>query len=744
MKGLAVNATRLPRERFSLFTFVLLATWLTTAGFASVLAQPEGCGAVVTSDQVSYEKERARRLPAIGEAAEDDSTLYAIPLALHIIRQTSGTGGLSVTDLNTAMDLGNVLWAQSNIYAYQYGPIDFVDSDWFYYGTDNDTMFDILRGINKVPEAINIYFLPDESGFPYCGLSSFTTSSTQGILMANSCVLISGTSSTLVHEIGHYFDLYHTHEPAFGIECPDGSNCTTHGDRICDTPADPNLYGHVSSPPDCTYDDFADPPAECDLTPYAPQPDNIMSYSNKPCRDLYTAGQTDKLRTVLENDRTELAVAVGGVFAYPGAIDYGPVPLGGTAVDTVELTYILAGTVDILSATSTGGYLTIGGTLPVTIDDTDTAAYSVTFDASSLTGECDRGIYFDTVVFTTTDAENPSLRVPVNLALGFATTALESDSLETQCVQMMFDNTSAMKNFTRGGDNVLYDASLMIGLLDGTDTTVYRSLFGASGLLSIDFISSGSNTKSFDISSVDTRIQGKVTYTFDPTHPDSCEYVIIDYELYNPCDTALQILAGLMGDFDLDDSQQNLADYDSARSMVYMTNSTGTSAVGMALLEQPARNLRAVNNPSMVWDGFTDGEAYSLLSSTSSVDGTYEDDWSISLSADQYLVGPGDTATFRAVMIYSLSGHAGLAVSYDKLLGSSTCCIPPTVGDVDQSGAVDITDISVLIDNQFLTLTPLVCFDEGDVDFSGGVDVTDLSILIDNQFLTLTPMLPCP
>jgi len=72
------------------------------------------------------------------------------------------------------------------------------------------------------------------------------------------------------------------------------------------------------------------------------------------------------------------------------------------------------------------------------------------------------------------------------------------------------------------------------------------------------------------------------------------------------------------------------------------------------------------------------------------------------------------------------------------------CCMTPTVGDVDQSGAVDITDISVLIDNQFLTLTPLGCEDEGDVDYSGTVDITDLSVLIDNQFLTLTPLGPCP
>lgn len=72
------------------------------------------------------------------------------------------------------------------------------------------------------------------------------------------------------------------------------------------------------------------------------------------------------------------------------------------------------------------------------------------------------------------------------------------------------------------------------------------------------------------------------------------------------------------------------------------------------------------------------------------------------------------------------------------------CCLPPTVGDVDQSGVVDITDVSVLIDNQFITLTPLVCEAEGDLDYSGVVDVTDVSILIDNQFISLAPLNPCP
>jgi len=72
------------------------------------------------------------------------------------------------------------------------------------------------------------------------------------------------------------------------------------------------------------------------------------------------------------------------------------------------------------------------------------------------------------------------------------------------------------------------------------------------------------------------------------------------------------------------------------------------------------------------------------------------------------------------------------------------CCLPPTVGDLDQSGGVDIVDIQVMIDHQFLTLQPLVCFEEGDINSNVVVDITDLQIMIDYQFLSLTEFPPCP
>ena len=82
--------------------------------------------------------------------------------------------------------------------------------------------------------------------------------------------------------------------------------------------------------------------------------------------------------------------------------------------------------------------------------------------------------------------------------------------------------------------------------------------------------------------------------------------------------------------------------------------------------------------------------------------------------------------------------------NYYFTIAEEGCCLPPTVGNIDQIGGVDISDVQLLIDNQFITLTPLVCEPEGDLDFSGVVDITDVQILIDNQFITLTPLPPCP
>jgi hypothetical protein len=284
---------------------ILLCLFLCLTVFVAVsaTAQDLGCGTVLPQAQIRYELARiASGLPQPGIDAEIEAV--SVPLTVHIIRSSTGSGGLTAPELNQAMADLNALYVSMDITFYICGAVDYIDDDSYYLDMSTDEQIDGLRQVNVIYGTINVYFVPNSSGFPYCGLSSFTGSAIQGIVMNNGCT---GTASpsTLAHEIGHYFNLYHTHETAFGTECPDGSNCSAAGDLLCDTPADPNLSGHVSAYPGCAFDNYASTPGGCSGT-YNPQVENIMSYSTKACRDFWSADQIAKAVFTLNNDRTEL------------------------------------------------------------------------------------------------------------------------------------------------------------------------------------------------------------------------------------------------------------------------------------------------------------------------------------------------------------------------------------------------------------------------------------------------------
>ena len=84
---------------------------------------------------------------------------------------------------------------------------------------------------------------------------------------------------TLTHELGHYFNLDHTFNGC-------GTNCTTQGDKVCDTPAEASpdygcpLAGDVAG---CVSGEFA-------LTM------NYMNYVDDSCMYMFTAGQTTRMR----------------------------------------------------------------------------------------------------------------------------------------------------------------------------------------------------------------------------------------------------------------------------------------------------------------------------------------------------------------------------------------------------------------------------------------------------------------
>ena len=147
-----------------------------------------------------------------------------------------------------------------------------------------------MTSVNNVDNVINIYFAnsvtSSSSGGGLCGYAYFP-GGPEVILMDNSCAL---NGSTLPHEVGHFFALSHTHGNNNGTlteELVDGSNCSTTGDFLCDTPADPQLSSNNVNA-FCTY---LGNTTDANGDTFVPNPNNIMSYSRKACRTEFSTDQ---------------------------------------------------------------------------------------------------------------------------------------------------------------------------------------------------------------------------------------------------------------------------------------------------------------------------------------------------------------------------------------------------------------------------------------------------------------------
>lgn len=268
----------------------------------------EPCGSVLTEEDANWIRQNdpfyGKDISAILKSKYGNytNTTFTVPVTIHIVRTTAGTGGLPSGQLTQGMTDLNSYFSTTGIQFTQEGATNYIDSDAFY-SIGSDSERNTLRNTYNVANTINIYFVGYVQGA--CGISSFSFSSTQGIVVDNDCMGLASNPSTFPHEVGHYFDLFHTHEPAIGLELVDGSNCSISGDLMCDTPADPQLgSGNVTSFPTCSYTG-SDTDSNGDS--YVPSTSNTMSYSLKQCRTTFTTEQKNRmLATLLFNRNDEL------------------------------------------------------------------------------------------------------------------------------------------------------------------------------------------------------------------------------------------------------------------------------------------------------------------------------------------------------------------------------------------------------------------------------------------------------
>lgn len=106
-------------------------------------------------------------------------------------------------------------------------------------------------------------------------------------------LVVAGLGTALIaHEMGHYLSLYHTFEGQICLN----NDCTTNGDRVCDTPPDRSINSSPCNSPEnsCTTDTLSGFTVDV--------PDiisNFMDYGS-PCPSVFTLGQAQRMRAFVE------------------------------------------------------------------------------------------------------------------------------------------------------------------------------------------------------------------------------------------------------------------------------------------------------------------------------------------------------------------------------------------------------------------------------------------------------------
>jgi hypothetical protein len=217
-------------------------------------------------------------------------------LKFHIISKSDGSEGLDINLLPKVVKMLNEAFAPAKIQFVNCTSINYIKSD-RYFMSDTYADRDNLWRKQNDTMAINLYFLKNNS---HRGWMNFGRNDNYGAIKNDNALIVAP------HEMGHFFGLYHTFEThdtiigtdtipilenvaRSGADC----NCSTAGDKFCDTPADPGGYSNGW----CYFTGVNIRDSKGAL--YAPDPKNIMSYFF--CEDKTNDGQLGTPGTLLSH-----------------------------------------------------------------------------------------------------------------------------------------------------------------------------------------------------------------------------------------------------------------------------------------------------------------------------------------------------------------------------------------------------------------------------------------------------------
>ncbi len=280
-------------------SFKSIIALLALSLFAKINYAQIACGTQIddaTAEYLMSELDEVQHFIQQNSALKNAST-YLLPIQIHIVRQSNGTGGMTATQANQSITQLNADFAGAGIEFFQCGPINYIDSDTYYNFEQAEEQ--AITDTYNVEGSINLYYcnrvkidfegtLSDICGYAYLPLGP------DHLMLRNSCIL---GSNTLSHEMGHYFGLLHPHDTRYGEEAITRDtndacyNCESAGDLLCDTQASPSLFNLVDG--SCNYTGTAT--GTCSGNIHTPDTDNTMSYTTGACSTTFTAGQFGRM-----------------------------------------------------------------------------------------------------------------------------------------------------------------------------------------------------------------------------------------------------------------------------------------------------------------------------------------------------------------------------------------------------------------------------------------------------------------
>ncbi len=222
-----------------------------------------------------------------------------VNLAVHVVRYTNGTGGISQGDITTSIQQLNTAFTTAMI-NFMVTSTDYINNDTYTTIDDLNEVYGLWGlGYNQ-QNVLNVYFVLDAY------FNGIAERPGRKLIVRNP---VATNGSTFAHEVGHNLTMYHTHG-AGTQELVNGSNCTNAGDYICDTPAEPynngsGILGSVNG--SCQYTGtFRDPNNEL----FNPDTYNFMGYSLASCRNHFSTQQIDVMNGYLSTATDLLSVSV--------------------------------------------------------------------------------------------------------------------------------------------------------------------------------------------------------------------------------------------------------------------------------------------------------------------------------------------------------------------------------------------------------------------------------------------------